>query len=112
MNKFAKAFLASLMIAPAAANAAVVQMNFLGTDVSGDKHFIEKTFGCYANGNESCQYKGATWKIIYRSGKIRSAKVYFDCSDATWGMSTPTVDDIDSGTVGYAMYELACGKDQ
>ena len=111
MGKYVKAVLASLMIAPTA-NAALINMSYFMTTDNGSKHYIEKPFWCYGSKDDPCMYTGTTWKVVKPSGKSVSNKVYFDCKDATWGMSTPTTWDIQTGSVSHEVFELACGKDQ
>jgi hypothetical protein len=108
MHKYIKAFLASLLITPTV-NAAVINMSFFMADDLGYKHYIEKPLWCYGYDDAPCKYTGTTWKVTDPYGRTTSSsEVYFDCKDSTWGLYTPTTNDIQSGTVLHEIFKLAC----
>lgn len=108
MNKYIKAFLVSLLMAPMV-NAGVINMSFFMTDDFGNKHYIEKPLWCYGYDDAPCKYTGTTWKVVDPYGRTSySSEVYFDCKDSTWGLHIPTTNDIQSDTVLHEVFKLAC----
>lgn len=105
--KYILGMLALLLVSTA--HSAVLDMELFGQDAMGNQHYVEKKFWCYGTDEEPCQYTGTNWLVQDTVGRSTfNSDIYFDCSDDTWGHSTPTNQDIQTGTMIHAFYLRAC----
>ncbi len=98
-----------LTLTASTTQAAVLDMVPLGADVDGRTYQVERKFYDYGSDADGYKYKGT--RVIQYDSRSRSTisyELYFDCSDATMGTSTPTTHDVVSGTINYSIYEIAC----
>jgi len=106
-----KLILAALLGFSVTASAEVLDMVPFAKDVDGRTYMIEREFYSYGTKQNNFKYKGTRLWVIDQYGRqAESHEVYFDCSDNTFGFSTPTTEDIMKGTVIYQIYLKACSK--
>jgi hypothetical protein len=103
--------LASVLTLSGVASAEVLDMVPFGSDVDGRTYFIERSFYNYGTKQDGFKYKGTRLWVVDRFGRqSESVEIYFDCSDSTFGFSTPTTQDLMKGTVIHQIYLKACPK--
>lgn len=105
-----KKIIASIAIAvPAFTQAAVLDMVPFLEDDFGNIHLVEREFYDYGTKENNFKYKGTRWIVRDMVGRYSmNTDIYFDCSDATFGLTVPTTEDIPAGTVIHAIYKKAC----
>ena len=102
------ALIATLILTPTA-QAAVLDMVPLGNDVNGRNYSVERNFYSYGSEDIGYKYKGTRVLVSDQySRQTQNYEIYFDCSDDTFGYSVPTSEDVVSGTMIHAMYQIAC----
>ena len=93
------------------ATAEVLNMQPFMVDTMGNEHYIEKPLWCYGSPENPCQYKGTNWMMRDPVGRTGvSSEIYIDCKDGTYGFTTPTTQNIMSGTLVHDLYKMACWK--
>jgi hypothetical protein len=91
------------------AQAAVLDMVPLATDVDGRTYLVEREFYSYGSEDDGYKYKGTHVVEVDRyTRRTHNYEMYFDCSDATVGTTVPTTEDVVSGTIRYEAYKRAC----
>jgi hypothetical protein len=107
------AILASILTLSGVTSAEELDMVPFGSDVDSRTYFIERNFYNYGTKQDGFKYKGTRLWVVDRFGRqSESVELYFDCSDSTFGFSTPTTQDLMKGTVIHQIYLKACPKDQ
>lgn len=102
------ALLATLFLTTTA-QAAVLDMVPLATDVDGRTYLVEREFYSYGSEDDGYKYKGTHVVEVDRyTRRTHNYEMYFDCSDATVGTTVPTTEDVVSGTIRYEAYKRAC----
>lgn len=105
------ALLATLFLT-STAQAAVLDMVPLATDVDGRTYLVEREFYSYGSEDDGYKYKGTHVVEVDRyTRRTHNYEMYFDCSDATVGTTVPTTEDVVSGTIRYEAYKRACMPD-
>ena len=93
------------------ATAEVLNMQPFMVDKMGNEHYIEMPLWCYGSPDNPCQYKGTNWMMRDPVGRTSaSSEIYIDCKDGTYGSTTPTTQNIMSGTLVHDLYKMACWK--